>query len=342
MEKEGKTQYRRERLDRGIKARSDDIFALSSWRELAYLMLPRVLAVVILLSMPLILQLGGSLYWAKVMIILAVIGILAIGWDFLRIGGMLSLGQALFFGLGCYITGSLNHYFEWPIYLTIPAGVLGGAILGTVFLMGTLRLRGIYFAMITLVLPLMLVRFIQATAILGGTVGLRVDAFPNYWVAAYLAMGALLVCLFGFRRLIDSDWGLIIRAIGQDDIAVTCSGIHVWWYKVQVLFIVTGVSAFAGTVMTHFLSFTGLSSFSLEYSILPVAGVVVGGSGSFAGAVLGASLLTIMTEALRGLGALRIALYSALLVVFILAVREGILPYIERRYRQYERRVAVD
>lgn len=341
MENEGKIQYRLERLDRGIKSRSDDIFALSSWRELAYLALPRVLPFILLLCMPLILQLSGSLYWAKVMIILAIIGILAIGWDALRIGGMLSLGQAFFFGIGCYAAGSLNHYFNWPIYLSIPAGTLGGAILGTALLMGVIRLRGIYFAMITLALPLLLVRVIQATAILGGTEGMRVQGFHNYWVAAYLAMGALIICLFGFRRLFDSDWGLIIRGIGQDDIAVMASGINVWWYKVQVLFIVTSVSAFAGTVMAHFLAYTGLSFFALEYSILPVAGVVVGGSGSFAGAVLGASLLTIMTEALRGLGSLRIAFYSMILVISILVLREGIFPYIQRRYQQRERRVAI-
>ena len=341
MEQEEKA-YRRERVDRGINARSSDIFALSSWREMAYLVLPRVLPFVVLLSMPLILQLGGSLYWAKVMIILAIMGILAMSWDLLRIAGMFSLGQGLFFGLGCYIAGGLSYYVHWPIYLTMPVGALGGAILGTFLLLGTLRLRGIYFAMITLALPLLLTKVIQAMALFGGTAGLRVAPFPNYWVAAYSAMGALLVCFFGFRRLIDSDWGLVIRAIGADDIAVMASGINVWSRKVQVLFIASGVSAFAGTLMTHLVSYAGLSSFALDYSILPVASVVVGGSGSFAGALLGATLLTLATEAFRALGALRIALYSVLMVTFALAVREGIFPYIQRRYHQYERRVAVD
>lgn len=342
MEKEGKKQYRLERIDRGINARSGDIFALSSWREIVYLVQPRVLPFIVLLSMPLVLQLMESSYWAKVMVILAIMGILAMSWDLLRMAGMFSLGQGLFFGMGCYLTGSLSYYLHWPMYLTIPAGALGGAILGTSLLLGTLRLRGIYFAMVTLALPLLLTKAIQAMAILGGTAGLTATPFPNYWVAAYLAMGTLLICFFGFRRLIDSDWGLVIRAIGADDVAVTASGINVWWRKVQVLFIASGVSAFAGTLMTHLVSYAGLSSFALEYSILPVASVVVGGSGNFAGALLGATLLTLATEALRALGPLRIALYCALMVVFALVVREGIFPYIERRYHQYERRVAVD
>jgi len=342
VSKEEEKAYRRERVDRGINARSSDIFALSSWREMTYLVLPRVLPFIILLSMPLVLHVSGSSYWAEVMIILAIMGIMAMSWDLLRIAGMFSLGQGLFFGIGCYFSGSLSYYFDWPIYVTMPVGALGGAILGTSLLLGTIRLRGIYFAMVTLALPLLLTKVIQATAIFGGTSGLRAASFPNYWVAAYLAMGALLVCFFGFRRLIDSDWGLVIRAIGADDIAVMASGINVWSRKVQVLLIASGVSAFAGTLMTHLVSYAGLSSFALDYSILPVASVVVGGSGSFAGALLGATLLTLATEAFRALGALRIALYSVLMVTFALLVREGIFPYIQRRYHQYERRVAVD
>jgi branched-chain amino acid transport system permease protein len=248
----------------------------------------------------------------------------------------------LFFGLGSYVAASLNHYLQLPIYLTIPLGAVGGAILGTVLLLGTLKLRGIYFAMVTLAFPLLLVRAIQATNFMGGTEGVRADAFPNYWVVAYLAIGAVLVCFFGLRRIMTSDWGLVARAIGQDDIAVMASGIDVTWRKIQVLFIASGIAAFAGTLMTHFLMYAGLSNFSLEYSILPVASVVIGGAGNFAGALLGSSLLTLTTEALRALGALRIALYSLLMVFFALLVREGIFPYLERRYHQFERRVEID
>jgi len=342
VSKQKTREFRRERIDRGIHVRSNDIFALSSWREIAYLALPRVLPMAALLIMPLILELAGNEYWAKVMVILAIMGIMAMSWDLLRMTGMFSLGQGLFFGLGSYVAASLNHYFQLPIYITIPIGTLGGAILSTVLLLGTLKLRGIYFAMITLAFPLLLIRAIQATNFLGGTEGVRAASFPNYWTIAYLAMFALLICFFGLRRLMNSDWGLVARAIGQDDIAVMASGINVMWRKIQVLFLASGIAAFAGTLMTHFLMYAGLSNFALEYSILPVASVVIGGSGNFAGAILGSSLLTLATEALRALGSLRIALYSLLMVLFALLVREGIFPYLQRRYHQFERRVSVD
>lgn len=335
-------KYRRERIERGIHARSADIFALSSWREIAYLVLPRILPVILFLAMPLTFELVGNPYWAKVMVVIAIMGILAMSWDLLRITGMFSLGQALFFGLGGYISGGLNHFFHLPLYVTISIATLGGAFLGTILLLGTLKLRGIYFAMVTLALPLLLSRAIQATMFMGGTEGVKAAGFPNYWVAAYLAIGTLFIFFFGLRRLMDSDWGLVARAIGQDDIAVTASGINVFWRKIQVLFLASGVAAFAGALMTHLLNYAGLSSFSLEYSILPVASVVVGGGGNFAGALLGSTLLTLATELLRALGPLRIALYSLLMVIFALAVREGIFPFIRRRYEQFERRVAVD
>lgn len=340
MDKNNKL-IRKERIDRGIFVRSADIFALSSWQEITYLVLPRAIPFALLLVLPLVLQLSGNSYWAKVMVVLAIMGIMAMSWDLLRMAGMFSLGQSLFFGLGSYVAAALNHYFHWPIYLTIPAGAIGGALLGTAFLMGTLKLRGIYFAMVTLAFPMLVIRVIQATNFLGGTEGVSAEAFPNYWVAAYVSIAALLICFFGLRRLMNSDWGLVARAIGQDDIAVTASGINVFWRKVQVLFIASGAAAFAGTLITHLLMYAGLSSFSLDYSILPVASVVIGGSGGFAGALLGSTILTFATEALRDLGPLRIALYSILMVIFALTIREGIFPYIERRYRQFERKVDV-
>ena len=81
------------------KVRSEDIFALSSWREMLYLMIPRVLPFVVVLCFILF----STSYWKKVLVSTAMYGILAISWDFLASAGLVSLGQALFFGLGAYI-----------------------------------------------------------------------------------------------------------------------------------------------------------------------------------------------------------------------------------------------
>ena len=159
------THYRKERLDRGIKARCEDIFALSSYREILYLLLPRVLPVAVLLLLPLLKGVVG-LYWIKVLVITCAIALLALSWDLLASVGLISLGQALFFGVGAYLTGFLNHRFGWPPFLTIPLGTLGGAFICTVLLLPVLRLRGVYFAIVTLTFPLLLTRFIETTKIL--------------------------------------------------------------------------------------------------------------------------------------------------------------------------------
>ena len=148
-------KFRKERLDRGIKARCEDIFALSSYKEISYLLFPRVLPVAILLILPLLQGVIG-MYWEKVLMNTCIIALLALSWDLMASVGLISLGQALFFGAGAYITGFLNYTFKLPPILTIPLGTLGGALFSTLLLLPVLRLRGVYFAIVTLTLPLLL------------------------------------------------------------------------------------------------------------------------------------------------------------------------------------------
>ncbi len=332
-------QKRRERVDRGINVRSGDVFALCSWREMLYLAGPRVLPVVAILLLPLAL----GIYWQKVLLSVAVFALLAISWDLLAQTGMISLGQALFFGMGAYVTGILNHYWGLPPLLTIPVAAVFGGLICTALLLPVLRLRGIYFSMVTLILPLMLVRLIEATRIFGGTEGLTgMTPLPSRWVEIYLIVGAMLTALFGFRRLLGTDYGLVLKGICDNDRSVINAGINIYWYKTQALWIASTVGAFAGAFMTHVYMFVGMPVFALDYSILPIAAAVVGGPGSLAGATLGAFILVPLSEVLRGVGGLRIVFYGVFLVVFIVALPEGIFHFIQRKYNQFERWVEVD
>ena len=332
-------QKRRERVDRGIKVRSGDVFALCSWREMLYLAGPRVLPVVAILMLPLVL----GIYWQKVLLSVAVFALLAISWDLLAQTGMISLGQALFFGMGAYVTGILNHYWGLPPLLTIPVAAVFGGLICTALLLPVLRLRGIYFSMVTLILPLMLVRLIEATRIFGGTEGLTgMTSLPSRWLEIYLIVGAMLAALFGFRRLLGTDYGLVLKGIRDNDRSVVNAGINIYWYKTQALWIASTIGAFAGAFMTHVYMFVGMPVFALDYSILPIAAAVVGGPGSLAGATLGAFILVPLSEVLRGVGGLRIVLYGVFLVVFIVALPEGIFHFIQRKYHQFERWVEVD
>lgn len=332
-------QRRKERIDRGIKARSDDIFALTSYREMLYVAVPPVLPVAALVILPLILP----IYWQKVLISTAIFALLAMSWDFLVGVGMVSLGQALFFGVGAYVAGYLDRYLGFPMWMTIPlATVLGGAIC-TVFLVPVLRLRGVYFSMVTLVLPLMLERIVEATGFLGGTEGLTgLKSFENQWVELYVLLAVLVLALFGFRRLVTTDYGLVLKAIKDNDRSVMSAGINIYWLKAQALFVAGCVGAFCGAYMTHVYKFVGMPVFALDYSILPLASAVVGGMGTFAGSLMGAFILVPLSEALRSVGGLRTVLYALSLVVFIVALPEGIFHYIQRKYQQFERWAEVE
>ncbi|MFH1156037.1 MAG: branched-chain amino acid ABC transporter permease [Pseudomonadota bacterium] len=330
---------RKERIDRGIRARTSDIFALLSWREMLYLAGPRVLPVLGCLLLPIVLD----PYWQKVLLSVAVFALLAISWDILAQTGMVSLGQSLFFGLGAYAAGVLNHYWGASPLITLPAAAIIGGLAGTLLLLPVLRLRGIYFSMVTLIIPLILVRLIEATRIFGGTEGLSgITPMPSKWIELYLILPVLLLALFGFRRMMDSDYGLILKGIKDNDRSVINAGINIYWFKAQALFMAAAVAAFCGAFMTHVYMFVGMPVFALDYSILPIAATVVGGSGTLAGATLGAFVLVPMSEALRGFGGLRIVLYGLALVVFIVAVPEGIFHFLQRKYHQFERWVEVD
>lgn len=334
-------KFRKERLDRGIKARCEDIFALSSYREILYLLLPRFLPVLLLLILPLLKGVIG-LYWEKVLMITCIIALLSLSWDLMASVGLISLGQALFFGAGAYITGYLNYTFKLHPILTIPLGTLGGALFSTILLLPVLRLRGVYFAIVTLTFPLLLSRFIETTKILGGTEGMSaLTPLPNIWVELYVPVFAMLICLFGFRRLINEDYGLVLQGIRDNDRAVMSGAINITWYKTQAVFIAGVAGAFAGAFMTHYYQFVGMPAFAMDYSILPLTAAVLGGVGTFAGPTLGAFILVPLSEALRAVGTLRVVFYSAILIICIVGLPEGIFHYIRRKYHQFERMVEV-
>jgi branched-chain amino acid transport system permease protein len=334
-------KFRKERLDRGIKARCEDIFALSSYKEILYLAFPRVLPVAALLILPLLKDVVG-LYWEKVLMITCTIALLALSWDLMAAVGLISLGQALFFGAGAYVTGFLNHSFKLSPLLSIPLGTLVGACISTLLLLPVVRLRGVYFAIVTLTLPLLLARFIETTKILGGTEGMSgLSPLPNIWVELYVPVFALLICLFGFRRLINEDYGLVLQGIRDNDRAVMSGAINIYWFKAQAVFIAAVAGAFAGAFMTHYNQVVGMAAFAMDYSILPLTCAVLGGVGSFAGPTIGAFILVPLSELLRAVGTLRVVIYSAILIICVVGLPEGVFHYIRRKYHQFERMVEV-
>lgn len=329
-------QRRRERIDRGIKVRSDGIYALMSCRELSYLILPRLVLIVGLLILPLALP---DMYWQRVISITCIYALLAVSFDFLaHYVGLVSLGGAFFVGTGGYLAAILNTSLGLPPWLTIPLATILGGALCTLMLWPCLPLRGVYFAIISLMYPLFMARVIEALDILGGTDGIMgIDSFPNRWIEQYLIVGLLLLILFSTRRLTTTDLGLVLRGVKDNDQAIRASAMSVTYYKSVAVFIASAMGCLGGACLVHIYMWSGISQFALDFSILPIAATVIGGAGTLVGPVLGCLILVPISELLRDFGTLRIVFYALILVGFIIFRSEGIMVYGARKYQQFER-----
>lgn len=338
--KESTEQRRKERLDRGIKVRSEGLYALMSWRELSYLFFPRLVLIGGILILPLVMP---SMYWQRVISIVCIYALLALSFDFLaHYVGLVSLGGAFFIGTGGYLAAILNTSFGLPPLLTIPIATLLGACICTLLLFPCLPLRGVYFAIVTLMYPLLLARVIEALDILGGTDGiLGIESFANRWVEQYFIILIVLFFLFGTRRLVNQDVGLVFRAVKDNDQSVRASGISITYYKTIAVFISSAIGCLAGAYLVHLYMWAGLSTFALDFSILPIAATVIGGSGTLVGPVLGAFILVPISELLRAFGTLRIVFYALILLAFIIFRSEGIMVYGQRKYHQFEKWIKV-
>jgi len=332
---------RKERIDRGIKVRSEGIYAVSSAKEMLYLAGPRILLIAGLLLLPLLL--APVPYWKRVVNIMCVYALLAISFDFLaNCVGLVCLGGAMFVGLGGYFAAIFNVHLHLPIALSIPAAALAGALVSTILLLPCLSLRGVYFAIVTLMYPLLFTRLIEAFNILGGSNGITgLDSFPGRNLENYTIIGILLAMLFGMRRLLNEDVGLVMHAVKDNDLSVTASGINVARIRALAVFLASFIGCLGGAYLAQAYMWAGLSLFALDFSIIPIAAVAIGGGGSLFGAVVGCFILVPLSEFLRFFGTFRIVLYCSILTAFIVFKSEGLMTYCTRKYQQFERWVDV-
>jgi len=330
------TFRRKKRIDRGIKIRTDGLYAISSWKELLYLAGPRLALILAILLIPLITS--PFPYWQRVFTVVILYALLAISFDFLmNFVGLVCLGGALFVGIGGYMSAILNSWAGLPAPLSILIATVAGAALSTVLLLPVLKLRRVYFAIATFMYPLLFATLIEATQILGGTEGIRgIDPLSPGWFELYLGVGVLLIALFGLRRLVNQDIGLVFRGIRDNDLSVTASGINVTYRRAQGLFIAAILGCFVGAYFCHLYQWAGMSLFAIDYSIMPIAAAVTGGMGTLAGPVLGAYILIPISEWLRRFGTLRIVFYSLVIILIMMFWSEGLLNWARRKYEQVE------
>jgi len=142
---------------------------------------------------------------------------------------------------------------------------------------------------------------------------------------------ALLVYLFA-RRLVNSPFGRVLKAIREDEIFAQALGKNVIRYKILIFVIGGALAAIAGTLYAHYVTFIDPTSFTILESIFMISIVIVGGAGSLVGSIIGAAVLIVIPEMLRFLGMpnaiaanMRQIIYGALLVLMMMFRPKGLV-----------------
>lgn len=247
--------------------------------------------------------------------------------------GQMSFAHAGFMGIGAYASALLTTDLGLDFWLSlIPAVLLPGMVAYAVGL-PTLRLRGHYLAVATLVLGLGVNSFfVQASAITHGTVGvfgmerpellgLRLESTGQFYVV--IAAGALLTYLAA-ERIVNSRFGRALRAVAQDETAASAVAIATGHYKTLVFTVTAMMAGLAGALFAHQLLFISPVNFEISTSITVLSMVVIGGAQSIAGTVIGAIFVTLLRQFLFGAGDLEFLFFGALIVITLIFFPSGI------------------
>jgi branched-chain amino acid transport system permease protein len=261
--------------------------------------------------------------------------------------GQVSLGHAGLLAAGAFTVGILAKEFGAPFVLTLPAAALVGALLGVVFGLPSLRVRGLYLAVSTLALNF-LVAYLggEYEARRGFSTGIVIDP-PSlagktltdqrawYFILLTAAAASLLICANLLRARSGRAWA----AIRANETVAETLGIGVASYKLAAFVISSALTALAGALFAYYRGFVSVEAFSLLLSIQYVAMLIIGGMGSLAGAILGAIFVTLLPyasetalSALAGAGgyagllfAVNAATFGAVMLAFLLFEPQGLI-----------------
>jgi branched-chain amino acid transport system permease protein len=288
------------------------------------------------------LPLSGG-YLTNVLIFVGLNSMLALGLNLLLgYAGQISLGQAAFFGLGAYGSGVLTTKFAMNPWLAMVLVAVSVAAFAFAVGFPVLRLKGHYLAMATLGVGVIAhIAFNETIDLTGGPSGL--SGIPNLSIGGfsfdsdlknyYLVWSFAVVAILLSLNLVNSRVGRALRAIHDSEVAARVMGVNARLLKVQVFTLSALISAIAGSLYCHVMTFISPTSFSFHFSIELLTMVVIGGLGSVYGSVLGALLLTLLPEMLRALQDYDIIFYGLLLVSMTIYLPGGLVRGIPTLYR---------
>ncbi len=260
-------------------------------------------------------------YWAGILAILAINIIFAYGIFVTAAAGQLNLGGAGFMAIGAYAAAVLGEQLGWSPALTVPAATLVTALVGFAIAFPVLRTRGVYMVLATFAFAHVVTGVILTQPALGGAMGLVV---PDYVDLPVLIGAAIATTLLVFW-LMATRLGLAMRALHDDELVSTLMGVPARAVQVASFAIGAGLAGLAGGLYAHHFSFVEAQYFSALLSIYVLLFVLIGGTQTAWGPLVGATFFTVVPELLRIGGSWRYVVFGAIIVAMMMFRPEGIV-----------------
>lgn len=259
--------------------------------------------------------------------------------------GQVSLGHAGFYALGAYTSAILSKHLGLPLIVTFPLAIAVASAAGVVLALPALRVSGPYLAMVTIAFGLVIeITASRLVGLTGGPDGMAVTRpaiggyqlqMVDYW---YLVAAAALLGQVLLNNMVKGRIGRTLLALRGSEVGAETVGVNIYRWKVLAFVISAAYAGLAGAFFAHRPSAGHLdpTSFRFDDSILFLVMVIMGGSGTRYGPIVGAVVTALLQEALATQSELRLIVYGAVLVLTLVLAPDGIvgaflkLPFIAR------------
>jgi len=244
----------------------------------------------------------------RVLTVLTIIGITVISVHGLNIltgyCGQISLGHAGFMAVGAYTSAVLCAKLGWSFWAALPCAALAAGLVGIIFGLPSLRVKGFYLIMATIAAHFIIIWLIlQLYNVTGGADGLAVPRPEIFGLVlkskgSYFYLVMIIACLATFlaKNLVRTRAGRAFIAIRDNDLAAEVMGVNLWAYKLLAFFIGCVFAGVAGSLLVHYIAFASVDQFPFMNSVWYLGMLIVGGMGSTAGAIFGAVSLKLLDE----------------------------------------------
>jgi branched-chain amino acid transport system permease protein len=267
-----------------------------------------ILGVVLICFAPLVF----SEYWLAILIQIGIYGIAALGLNILvGFTGQISIGHAAFFLLGAFTSAYISNNIPVPVFFAIPLAGVVTAMVGLIFGLPAARLKGLYLVIATLAAQYILLDFFsRAEWFSGGSVPamakpfsifgheLRGDRQYFYVVLAYVVVSYLLV-----TNLMRSRDGRALVAVRDHYLSAEIMGINLTKYRTLSFGLAAFFAGIAGALYAHNQLVVSNEGYGIERSILFLAMVIIGGTGSIMGTLMGTAFVVLLPESMEWLSA---------------------------------------